>query len=197
MEFNNYSQSSSKNLHSWGIAVLLIVTAIWGTSYPLIKGLVNNLSPSVIFATRFVIAALPFTPYLRFLNISLLRDGALLGLIIFASSTFQTFGLETTSANRAAFIASFNVIIVPLVGQILGRQVVLKTLLTAAIAIFGVGVMCWESGEIVVGDIWRYILSPLSKSGEGVGGGVTLYLITSVSAVFVFSRPVVKINVET
>ncbi|MFM6580459.1 MAG: EamA family transporter, partial [Dolichospermum sp.] len=134
MEFNNYSQSSSKNLHSWGIAVLLIVTAIWGTSYPLIKGLVNNLSPSVIFATRFVIAALPFTPYLRFLNISLLRDGALLGLIIFASSTFQTFGLETTSANRAAFIASFNVIIVPLVGQILGRQVVLKTLLTAAIA---------------------------------------------------------------
>ncbi|MFM6673707.1 MAG: DMT family transporter, partial [Dolichospermum sp.] len=154
MEFNNYSQSSSKNLHSWGIAVLLIVTAIWGTSYPLIKGLVNNLSPSVIFATRFVIAALPFTPYLRFLNISLLRDGALLGLIIFASSTFQTFGLETTSANRAAFIASFNVIIVPLVGQILGRQVVLKTLLTAAIAIFGVGVMCWESGEIVVGDIW-------------------------------------------
>ncbi|MFM6245436.1 MAG: hypothetical protein ACKPFD_12560, partial [Dolichospermum sp.] len=29
----------------------------------------------------------------------------------------------------------------------------------------------------------RYILSPLSKSGEGVGGGVTLYLITSVSAV--------------
>ncbi|MFM6009945.1 MAG: hypothetical protein ACKPER_20225 [Dolichospermum sp.] len=31
----------------------------------------------------------------------------------------------------------------------------------------------------------RYILSPLSKSGEGVGGGVTLYLITSVSAVSV------------
>ncbi|MFM6009371.1 MAG: hypothetical protein ACKPER_10170 [Dolichospermum sp.] len=30
----------------------------------------------------------------------------------------------------------------------------------------------------------RYILSPLSKSGEGVGGGVTLYLITSVSAVY-------------
>ncbi|MFM5898413.1 MAG: hypothetical protein ACKO8W_13080 [Dolichospermum sp.] len=31
----------------------------------------------------------------------------------------------------------------------------------------------------------RYILSPLSKSGEGVGGGVTLYLITSVSAVYI------------
>ncbi|MFM6912439.1 MAG: hypothetical protein ACKPKW_25410 [Dolichospermum sp.] len=34
-----------------------------------------------------------------------------------------------------------------------------------------------------VSALMRYILSPLSKSGEGVGGGVTLYLITSVSAV--------------
>ncbi|MFM6022673.1 MAG: hypothetical protein ACKPER_07090, partial [Dolichospermum sp.] len=33
-----------------------------------------------------------------------------------------------------------------------------------------------------VSALMRYILSPLSKSGEGVGGGVTLYLITSVSA---------------
>ncbi|MFM5897372.1 MAG: hypothetical protein ACKO8W_07680 [Dolichospermum sp.] len=30
----------------------------------------------------------------------------------------------------------------------------------------------------------RYILSPLLACGEGVGGGVTLYLITSVSAVY-------------
>ncbi|MFM6000088.1 MAG: type ISP restriction/modification enzyme [Dolichospermum sp.] len=34
-----------------------------------------------------------------------------------------------------------------------------------------------------VSALMRYILSPLSKSGEGVGVGVTLYLITSVSAV--------------
>ncbi|HLO86595.1 MAG TPA: DMT family transporter [Nostocaceae cyanobacterium] len=146
------SQRSPNTLHTWGIAVLFIVTAIWGTSYPLLKGAVSSLSPSAIFATRFVIAALPFTPYLRFLNLSLLRDGALLGLIIFSTLNLQTFGLETTSANRAAFIASFNVIIVPLLGQLLGRQVFLKTFLAAAIAIFGVGVMCWESGEIVIGD---------------------------------------------
>ncbi|MFM6011701.1 MAG: hypothetical protein ACKPER_26210 [Dolichospermum sp.] len=37
----------------------------------------------------------------------------------------------------------------------------------------------------------RYILSPLSKSGEGVGGGVTLYLITSVSAVTFSNLPLI------
>ena len=149
---NNYSEKSPNTLHAWGIGVLLIVTLIWGTSYPVLKAALGSLSPSVIFATRFVVAALPFTPYLRFLNLSLLRDGALLGLIIFSTLNLQTFALETTSANHAAFIASFNVILVPLLGQLLGRQVFLKTFLSAAIAIFGVGVMCWESEQIVIGD---------------------------------------------
>ncbi len=74
-------------------------------------------------------------------------------MIIFSTLTLQTFALETTSANHAAFIASFNVILVPLLGQLLGRQVFLKTFGAAGIAILGVGVMCWESEEIVIGDL--------------------------------------------
>ncbi|NMG20357.1 DMT family transporter [Brasilonema bromeliae] len=153
ISLNNDSQRSPNTLHALGIAVLLVVTLIWGTSYPLLKGAVSSLSPAAIFATRFAVAALPFTPYLRFLNLPLLRDGIFLGLVIFSTLTLQTVGLETTSANRAAFIASFNVILVPLLGQLLGRQVFLKTFLTAGIAIIGVGVMCWESGQIVIGDL--------------------------------------------
>ncbi len=152
-ELNHDSQKSPNILHAWGIAVLLVVTLIWGTSYPLLKGAVSSLSPSALLATRFTVAALPFTPYLRFLNLPLLRDGVFLGLIIFSTLTLQTVALETTSANRAAFIASFNVILVPLLGQLLGRQVLLKTFLAAGIAIIGVGVMCWESGQIVIGDV--------------------------------------------
>ncbi|HAG80464.1 MAG TPA: EamA family transporter [Cyanobacteria bacterium UBA12227] len=152
LELKNDFQRTPNNLHTWGIAVLFIVTAIWGTSFGLTKGAISSLSASAILATRFAVAALPFTFYLRFLNLSLLRDGVFLGLIIFSVSTFQTVALETSSANRAAFIASFNVILVPLLGQMMGRQVLLKTFLAAAIAIFGIGVMCWESGEIVIGD---------------------------------------------
>jgi drug/metabolite transporter (DMT)-like permease len=152
-ELNSGSQRSPKTLHAWGIAVLLVVTLIWGTSYPVIKGALSSLSPSAIFATRYVIAALPFTPYLRFLNLSLLRDGIFLSLILFPASVLQTVALETTSADRGAFIATFNVILVPLLGQLLGRQVFLKTFLAAGLAIFGIGVMCWESEQLVLGDL--------------------------------------------
>lgn len=153
MELNNDSQRPPNTLHALGIAVLLVVTLIWGTSFPLLKGAVSSLCPPAILATRFAIAALPFTPYLRFLNLPMLRDGVVLGLIIFSTLTLQTVALETTSANRAAFIASFNVILVPLLGQLLGRQVFIKTFLAASIAIIGIGVMYWESGQIVIGDL--------------------------------------------
>lgn len=152
-ELNSGSPRSPNTLHAWGIAVLIVVTLIWGTSYPVIKGALSSLSPSAIFATRYVIAALPFTPYLRFLNFSLLRDGVFLSLILFPASVLQTVALETTSADRAAFIASFNVILVPLLGQLMGRQVFLKTFLAAGLAIFGIGVMCWESEQLVLGDV--------------------------------------------
>ncbi|MFM6022590.1 MAG: hypothetical protein ACKPER_06655 [Dolichospermum sp.] len=39
----------------------------------------------------------------------------------------------------------------------------------------------------------RYILSPLLACGEGVGGGVTLYLITSVSAVYMIWFYLIKV----
>ena len=153
IELNGSTQDSLKNQHRLGIVILLIVTLIWGTSYPILKGTVINLSPSAIFAVRFAFAAVPFTPYLRFLNLAILKDGVLLGLIIFSTLTLQTFALETTSANHAAFIASFNVILVPLLGQFIGRKVLLKTFLAAGLAILGVGVMCWESEQIVIGDL--------------------------------------------
>ncbi len=152
IELNNYSQKSPNTLHAWGLVVLLVVTIIWGTSFPLLKGAINSLSPSAILATRFAVAALPFTPYLRFLNLPLLRDGVCLGLIIFTTLSLQTVALETISANHAAFIASFSVILVPLLAQLLGRQVLMKTFLAAGIAIFGIGVMCWDE-QIVIGDL--------------------------------------------
>jgi drug/metabolite transporter (DMT)-like permease len=157
IELNNYSQKSPNTLHVWGIVLLLVVTLIWGTSFPLLKVAVSRLSPSAILATRFAVAALPFTLYLRFLNLSLLRDGVILGLVIFTAFTIQTVALETTSANHAAFITSFNVILVPLLGQLLGRQVFLKTFFAAGIAILGIGVMCWESEQIVIGDFLMLI----------------------------------------
>ena len=147
--------SAPKFQHTQGIILLIGVTMLWGTTFPLVKETVISISPGALIAIRCILATLAFAVHLRDLNARLLRNGALLGLLLFASLATQALALETTmSANRAAFIASLNVILVPLLGQLLGQRVLVRTFLAAGLALGGIGVMSWEGGVFGIGDFW-------------------------------------------
>ena len=145
-----------KSLQSRGILLLLITTVIWGTSFPLLKQVVGSLSPAVLIAARFTVAALMLVPYLRGLNIRLLRDGVMLGLVYFAATSSALIGLETISANRSAFIISLNAILVPLLGILFGQRLPVRVLLAAGLAITGIGIMSWDGGGISGGDFLTF-----------------------------------------
>ncbi|MGG6269810.1 DMT family transporter [Leptolyngbya sp. AN03gr2] len=143
----------SKPHHSQGVFLLILTTAIWGTSFPLLKGALNDLPAPMILASRFTIAAIVFSPYLRHLNRNLIRDGAILGGIYFIECLLALIGLETISANRSAFLISLNVILVPLFGTVLGRSLPRQILIAVGIAIAGISIMSWEGGGFGTGEI--------------------------------------------
>jgi drug/metabolite transporter (DMT)-like permease len=157
----------SKAHHSKGIFLLILTTAVWGTSFPLLKDVLNELSPPAILAVRFAIAAIAFLPHLRNLNPGLVRDGALLGLLYFTECLLALKGLETISANRSAFLISLNVILVPLLGVILGRYLPRRILIAAGIAIVGIGILSWEGGGFGLGDLLAF----------GCAVGVAVYIL--------------------
>lgn len=143
----------SKPQHNQGVFLLILTTALWGTSFPLLKGVLNDLPTSVILASRFTIAAIAFSPYLRHLNSKLLRDGAILGGLYFVECLLALIGLESISANRSAFLISLNVILVPLLGRILGRILPRRILVAVGIAIAGISILSWEGGSFGRGDL--------------------------------------------
>ncbi|MBE9035784.1 DMT family transporter [aff. Roholtiella sp. LEGE 12411] len=153
MKLDDRNQSTQNARHIQGIIAIAIVSLIWATTFPLTKDAVTNFSPSVLTASRFSVAAAIFTPYLRSLNAHILRDGTVLGLLLFACFAFQAIGLETANANRGGFIFSLNVIIVPLLAALFGQPLVLKTLLAAGFALTGIGIMSWENGSLGIGDL--------------------------------------------
>lgn len=142
--------------HRGGVLLLVVTTLIWGTTFPLLKDAVTSFAPSALIATRFAIAALTFMPFCRQLNPQLIRDGVILGVILFAAYTTQVIGLEFTSANRAAFITSLNVILVPILASLLGQSLVRNVAIAAVIAFAGIGVMSWEGGSLNIGDFWVF-----------------------------------------
>lgn len=143
--------------HLRGTLLLLIVTVLWGTTFPLVKETIISISPATLIAVRSILATVAFAAYLRNLNRTLLRDGALLGLLLFISLATQALALETISADRGAFIASLNVILVPLIGQLLGERFRWTLFVAAGLALAGVGLMSWENGSFSIGDVWMLV----------------------------------------
>ncbi|MEO1211607.1 MAG: DMT family transporter [Cyanobacteria bacterium J06638_20] len=145
--------SITPNNYRKGTLLLLSTTIIWGTSFPILKDTISTIPPSMLVAIRFGIAAIALSPWLRNINRRLLRDGALLGAILFLESTCGLLGLATVSANRAAFIVSLNVILVPLLGFLIGQRLRRQIVIAAGLAICGIGILSWEGGGIGVGEL--------------------------------------------
>jgi drug/metabolite transporter (DMT)-like permease len=140
--------------HRWSILLLIATTLIWGTTFPLLKNAVSELSPAVLICGRFVVGAIALLPFCRQINRQLMRDGAILGVVVYCSYVTQVIGLQTTSSNRSAFITSLNVILVPILGVMLGRSLSRRVGLAAGLALAGIGVLSWEGGALTVGDLW-------------------------------------------
>ncbi|MCV3215378.1 DMT family transporter [Plectonema radiosum NIES-515] len=145
-----------KASHIQGLILLVVITLIWGTTFPLVEYVVNGISPAALIAVRFAVASVIFIPQLRNINAKLLKDGLLLGLLLFSSFATQAIALQTIHANRAAFISSLNTILVPLLGLLLGQRLRPKNFLAAFLALSGIGVMSWESGALVIGDLLMF-----------------------------------------
>ncbi|HYD96821.1 MAG TPA: DMT family transporter [Noviherbaspirillum sp.] len=139
-------------LHLRGILALLIVTVVWGTTFPAMKDLSSDFSAVWIAFLRFVLGGALLSPFLLRARRTDWLAGAGLGAMLFAAFLFQVEALGQMSANRNAFITGLNVLIVPLLGVMAGRMPENRILLAVALAIAGLFAMCWDGGVWSAGD---------------------------------------------
>lgn len=107
-------------------AGLMAVTAVWGSTFFLIKDLVARMAVADFLAVRFLVAAVAM---LLLFHRSLLRlsgrewgQGIALGLVYGVAQLLQTTGLEHTSASISGFATGMYVVFTPLLGTVLLRQ---------------------------------------------------------------------------
>ena len=96
---------------------LLLVTAIWGTTFVLVKQVTEVLPPLTFIALRFSIGFLAlaalFPLRLRRATRREWAAGLLMGLFLGGGFLSQTYGLQTTNASIAAFITGLSTVLVP------------------------------------------------------------------------------------
>ena len=135
-----------------GILALLLVTLVWGTTFPAMKELTGYFSPVWIILLRFALAAVLLAPFLWKAGRDDLVSGGLLGVLLFFCYVFQVEGLALTSSNRNAFICGLNVLVVPLLGVVAGKLPEKRIAYALLLAIVGLTALCWDSGAWGRGD---------------------------------------------
>lgn len=136
-----------------GLLALLVVTLVWGTTFPAMKLLSSVLDALQIIWLRFAIALVVLAPLWRGMRRSELRWGLLLGGLLFLAFWLQVEGLARTTSNRNAFVTGLNVLVVPLLAMLaLGRRYGWRLWAACAMACAGMVLMFHEDEPWNLGD---------------------------------------------
>lgn len=145
---------------------LLVVTAVWGSTFYLTRDLVQTVPAADYLGVRFAIAALVMVPLLHrqilALPRSVLHQGIGLGIVYTIAQLLQTIGLEHTSASRSGFITGLYVVLTPILGWLVLRDRLPRTTWAAVVvAVTGLAVLSladvgWGFGETLTlaGAVW-------------------------------------------
>lgn len=109
----------------WEIS-LVYCSFIWGSTFFLTKLALQDIQPATLVAYRFLLAGaliLPVGLIMRKPLLANIKDGALLGFILWILYFSQTVGLKYTSASNSGFITGLFVLFVPLFGWILWKRI--------------------------------------------------------------------------
>lgn len=136
---------------------LVLVTAIWGSTFVIIKDALSLIDPRDFLAIRFTLAALILLPFvlrgLRRAGKQALLAGVGIGAVYGVAQILQTVGLAHTSASASGFLTGAYVVMTPFLARAVMRSPLTKRVLTASIvALAGIGVLSLTGFAIGAGE---------------------------------------------
>lgn len=161
--------TDNKFFHS---GMLIFASLIWGVAF-VFQSMANNyLTPFAINCFRNLVASIVLIPLVC---ISLKKDkkkqikydfkysiigGIFAGIFLTLASVFQQIGLVSASTGKSAFITTFYIVLVPIIGLILfKKKCQINCYISIILAIVGLFLLCVTdfSFSISKGDVYLFI----------------------------------------
>ncbi|MDD3172911.1 MAG: DMT family transporter [Herbinix sp.] len=192
---------------------MLISVCIWGLGYVITKvTLDGEISPMLLTAVSYTYGAIGSIPILiwkrkELVKKGILKEGAVLGIILFLSRLIQVFGCSYSTAGKNAFITATYVIIVPILMWIIMKEkLMMKSIVTAVITLIGIGLVSMNEqlNGINIGDVMTLVAGAgfalhIAYNGKYAGyhdpwilAGLQLVFaaLFSIAAVFITQTPI-------
>ena len=129
---------------------LLLVTVVWGASFPVMSLMLKYIQPYSFIAIRYflsgAILAIIFHKRFRYINKKTMNAAAIIGITLFLGSVFQVVGLVYTTPSKSGFITGLYVVIVPIIMAVIYKAIPdSKTIMGIIFALVGLGVISIDS----------------------------------------------------
>lgn len=150
------------------LGLLILGTAFWGISFPLVKDGLTVVDPHVFLIYRFALASIVlsivFFKYLKKINKETIKYGLIASVPLMIALSLQTICLQYTSSSNASFISGMDILLIPIFKLIFfKKKIQTKVWLACIIAFVGL-----------------YIIAK-SSSRDGFGYGDILAMIGAIS----------------
>lgn len=139
--------------------LIVLATAIWGSSFFMVKDITSYVSPAPLLCVRFAIAAVVLAVvFLKHRDLYFKREyigvGLLFGLALFGGYFLQTVGAQYTTPGKSAFLTGTYCVMVPfIVWAIFRRRPTVFNIAAALLCLAGVGLLSLQGVDGVnVGD---------------------------------------------
>ena len=153
-----------------GSNLLLALTAfIWGVAFVAQSVGMEYVRPFTFNACRFLIGGIVLIPCIVLFDKKNKRKepknqktavvgGICCGSILFAASSFQQFGVASTTVGKAGFITALYIVIVPLLGIFLRKRIPWSVWVSVVLATIGMYLLCMTEGlKVGKGDIYVFV----------------------------------------
>lgn len=163
----------SKICQLLGSAGLLLAAAIWGMSFVVVKDSTESVPVMYLMFLRYLIAVTGMLPFLiirrKGMTGKVIRQGALLGLVLFGCQYFQTLGSKYTTAGKNAFLSAIYVILVPFILWFSGnRRPDRRERLASVIAMIGIALLTLQGKQHSQTGDWLTLVC---------GGGLAVHIV--------------------
>jgi drug/metabolite transporter (DMT)-like permease len=157
---------SDRRTSALAALALLAVTATWGSTFYLIKDLLDRVPVLDFLAVRFLLAtlalALLFPRALARMSRAARRAGLVLGALYGVAQILQTAGLAHTPASVSGFITGLYVVATPVFAAVLLRQrVTAMTWAAVALALAGLAVLTLGGLSVGYGEALTFVAAML------------------------------------
>ncbi len=158
--------------------ILFLTALIWGTAFVAQSVGMEFVEPFTYNAVRSFLGGLVLLPYIAIVSFlqarradaqtsveeaeeperkrrrkDLFLGGISCGVVLFAASNLQQFGIQYTTVGKAGFITAMYILIVPIMGLFLHKRAGLKVWIGVALAVTGLYLLCMENGfKLELGD---------------------------------------------